>query len=217
MRSPIVFRPVATVKPSRREKAARTRAKILDAAHDEFCERGFHGATITSIAARAGVAPQTIYFVFHTKPALISAVIDRRVMGDDEPVVPQATPWWREMVAAPDAATALRTFVAGALPLFARAALVSEVLKAAALTDDELQVVHAGHERLRREGFGEVVDALAAKGTLRAGLDRDRAVDVLLTIFGDATYVELTRACGWSDDQVLAWMQDTLPRLLLAD
>ena len=40
---------------------------------------------------------------------------------------------------------------------------------------------------------------------------------MLLTVLGDATYVELTRACGWSDDQVLAWMQDALPRLLLAD
>jgi AcrR family transcriptional regulator len=213
----IVFRPVATVKPSRREKTARTRAKILDAAHDEFCERGFHGATVTSIAARAGVAPQTIYFVFHTKAALISAVIDRRVMGDDDPIPPQAAPWWQEMVAAPDPRAALRAFVAGALPVFARAALVSEVLKAAALTDDELRVVHEGHERLRREGFGEVVDGLIAKGSLRAGLDRDRAVDVLLTVLGDGTYVELTRTCGWSDDQVLDWLQEALPRLLLAD
>ncbi len=208
---------MATVKPSRREKAARTRATILDAAHDEFCERGFHGATVASIATRAGVAPQTIYFVFHTKTALISAVIDRRVMGDDDPLPPQATPWWHEMEAAPDARDALHIFVAGALPLFARAALVSEVLKAAALTDDELRAVHDGHERLRREGFGEVVDGLAAKGRLRETLDRDRAVDVLLTVLGDATYVELTRTCGWSDNQVLAWMQETLPRLLLAD
>ncbi len=217
MRYPIVFRPVATVKPSRREKAAQTRAKILDAAHDEFCERGFHGATVTSIAARAGVAPQTIYFVFHTKTELISAVIDRRVMGDDDPLLPQATPWWREMMAAPDAVTALRIFVAGALPLFARAALVSEVLKAAALTDDELRVVHEGTSDCGARASARSSTGLPPRVRLRQTLDRDRAVDVLLTVLGDATYVELTRTCGWSDEQVLAWMQDALPRLLLAD
>ena len=210
----IVFLPVATVKPSRREKSAATRAKILDAAHDEFCERGFHGATVTSIAKRAGVAPQTVYFVFKTKAVLISAVIDARVLGDD-PTPPQETLWWREMHEAPDASSALRAFVAGALPVFARAALISEVLTAASLADEELRAVYDGHERLRREGFAEVVDVLAAKGPLRQGLGRDRAVDVLLTVLGDRTYVELTRDHGWSDDELLAWFQDALVRLLL--
>ena len=73
---------MADVKTSRREKAARTRARIIEAAHAEFLERGFHGATVTSIAKRAKVAPQTVYFVFHTKAELISAVIDAAVMGE---------------------------------------------------------------------------------------------------------------------------------------
>ena len=211
-----MFLPVATVKPSRREKSAATRAKILTAAHEEFCERGFHGATVTSIAKRAGVAPQTIYFVFRTKAVLISAVIDRQVMGE-EPTPPQETVWWREMHQATDAAGALRAFVAGVVPVFARAAMISEVLTAAALTDDELRATYDGHERLRREGYAEVVDVLAAKGSLRPGLGREQAVDVLLTVLGDRAYVDLTRDHGWSDDQLLAWLQDALPRLLLAD
>ena len=76
---------MADVKISRREKAARTRAAIIEAAHAEFLERGFHGATVVSIAERAGVASQTVYFVFHTKAELISAVIDAAVMGEVRP------------------------------------------------------------------------------------------------------------------------------------
>ena len=41
-----------------------------------FVEKGYHGATVASIAARAGVATQTVYYVFNTKAALISAAID---------------------------------------------------------------------------------------------------------------------------------------------
>ena len=76
-----VARAMADVKSSRREKAAQTRARIVEAAHAEFLDNGFHGATIASVARRAGVATQTVYFVFHTKAELISAVIDAMVMA----------------------------------------------------------------------------------------------------------------------------------------
>ena len=66
----------ADVKGPRRRRAEATRQKILRAAHEEFVERGYHGATIASIARRAGVATQTVYFVFHTKTELVSAAID---------------------------------------------------------------------------------------------------------------------------------------------
>lgn len=204
------------VKGSRREKAALTRLRILDAAALEFAENGYHGATIASIARRAGVAPQTIYFVFHTKSALISALIDRLVMGDD-PVVPQQTEWWAAMVAAPDAASALRHFVVGAGPLFSRASMISEILRAAALTDAEVQETHEMHEQLRREGFREVIDLLATKGSLKEGLTPERATDVMLVVYGDATHVLFTRDHGWSHDEYVAWVSATLPGLLLED
>src|SRR5688500_4391656 len=92
------------VKGSRREKAEATRRRIVRAAHAEFIEQGFHGATVAAIAKRAGVAPQTVYFVFNTKPELISAVIDTAVMGVEEPIAPEQMPWFAEMLAEPNAA-----------------------------------------------------------------------------------------------------------------
>ena len=206
---------MADVKTSRRAKAAQTRARIIEAAHGEFLERGFHGATVASVAKRAGVATQTVYFVFHTKADLISAVIDTAVMGESD-LPPELTDWWRAMEAEPDAAEALRLFVRGAADAFERASAISLVLAAAALTDGELMARLHKHEQLRRTGFRAVVDGIAVKGPLRDGLDAASATDVFLTVYGDATYHAFRSEHGWTQDQVVDWLADALPRLLLA-
>ena len=217
MLSATILLVVDVVKASgRRDKSRETRRRILRAAHEEFLERGYHGATIASIARRAGVATQTVYFVFHTKAELISAVIDAAVMGAQDEV-PQETPWWDQMLAAASAGDALRTFVHGAAPLFARASAVSEVLRGAALTDPELRTTLAEHDELQRAAYRQVIDAVAAKGPLRPGLEPDAATDILLTVLGDGTYVYLTTVRAWPHDAVVAWLADALPRLLLAD
>ncbi|UUZ61537.1 TetR/AcrR family transcriptional regulator [Nocardioides sp. B-3] len=207
---------MSQIKSSRREKAAATRRTIVRAAHAEFVEQGFHGATVTAIAKRAGVAPQTVYFVFSNKSALISAAIDTAVMGEDAPTEPQLMPWFGAMLAEPDAAESLRIFVRGSADIFAGAAGLAEVLRAAALTDEEVRRTHLSHERLREEGFRRVVDMLAGKGPLCDGLTPKAATDVLLTVLGDSTYHLLTTERGWSHEQVVNWWTDTLPRLLLA-
>jgi AcrR family transcriptional regulator len=207
---------MSAVKVSRREKAEATRRTIVRAAHTEFVEQGFHGATVTAIAKRAGVAPQTIYFVFSNKSALISAAIDTAVMGEGEPLAPQETPWFAAMLAEPDAPESLRIFVRGSAEIFARAAGLAEVLRAAALTDEEVRRTYLAHETLRADGFRQVIDMLATKGQLREGLTPKSATDVLLTVLGDSTYHLLTTERGWSQEQVVDWWVGTLPTLLLA-
>jgi TetR/AcrR family transcriptional regulator len=59
------------------------RAQILDAAFEEFSEKGFKGATIKSIARAAGLqSPALIYWYFPDKEALF-----REVLGAKVPVV----------------------------------------------------------------------------------------------------------------------------------
>ncbi len=213
-----MLRGVSSVKASpRRARAHRTRRSILDAACAEFVERGYHGATIASIAARAGVAAQTVYFVFHTKAELVSEVIDDRVLGPDAPEDPQASAWWGAMTAAPTAKAVLEAFVHGAAPLLDRAAPVSEVVRAAAATDDEVRAVHDKHDSLQRAGYRRVVELMAARGPLGHGLTVDTATDVLLTLCGDGVWVQLTRDRGWTADQVVDWLRTTVPAAILAE
>lgn len=199
----------------RRERAEDTRRRILKAAQVEFVERGFHGATIASIAKRAGVAAQTVYFVFHTKASLISAAIDALVMGEDDPVIPQDTAWWAAMRTDPDAAASLRHMIRGAAPIFARASVLGEILRSAAITDDEVRTTHEHHERLRREGFREVVEVISTKSALRKPLTVDSATDVLMTMYSDTTYYLMTREHGWTDERYVDWLCDVLPTVLL--
>lgn len=58
------------------ERAVRTRRAILSAARDEFAGKGFHGARIDAIAARARVNKQRIYANFRSKAGLFAAVLE---------------------------------------------------------------------------------------------------------------------------------------------
>jgi len=63
-----------TAKPSIREGNERV---ILAAAEALFAERGFGGATMAAIAARAGVPKPNIHYYFPTKERLYRAVVEQ--------------------------------------------------------------------------------------------------------------------------------------------
>jgi AcrR family transcriptional regulator len=56
--------------PSRAQSKALTRAKLLEAARDVFIATGYRGATLDSIAARAGFTKGAVYWHFPNKQAL---------------------------------------------------------------------------------------------------------------------------------------------------
>ncbi len=55
--------------------AARTRARIMEAARDEFAARGFAGARMAAIAERAGIVKQLLYHYFASKDVLFEATV----------------------------------------------------------------------------------------------------------------------------------------------
>ena len=57
-----------------REKAQRRR-EILDAARQEFFERGFHRPTVGDVAARAEVSKGTIYLYFESKETILAHLL----------------------------------------------------------------------------------------------------------------------------------------------
>ncbi|HEX6515018.1 MAG TPA: TetR family transcriptional regulator [Nocardioidaceae bacterium] len=61
----------------RQRDAERSRQRLLAAALDEFSERGYAGARVGSIAARAGVNPQLITYYFGGKRGLYDALSRR--------------------------------------------------------------------------------------------------------------------------------------------
>src|SRR5947209_13283664 len=64
--------------PGQRQRdAERSRAALLDAAEAEFAQRGFAGARVEAIAARAGLNKQLISYYFGGKQALYDAIVQR--------------------------------------------------------------------------------------------------------------------------------------------
>jgi AcrR family transcriptional regulator len=58
--------------------AARTRAKIMEAARDEFAAHGLAGARIEAIARRAGLSKQLLYHYFPSKEALFQEILEHK-------------------------------------------------------------------------------------------------------------------------------------------
>lgn len=67
--------PASEGKAPRTPRGERTLRKILDAARDEFGDRGFSDSSVVGITQRAGVALGTFYTYFDSKEALFQALV----------------------------------------------------------------------------------------------------------------------------------------------
>ena len=66
---------VSDAKTPRTERGRKTLRKLLDAAAEEFGEKGFHEASVSSITRRAGMALGSFYTYFDSKDALFRALV----------------------------------------------------------------------------------------------------------------------------------------------
>lgn len=199
----------------RRARADHTRAAIIKAATEEFRGSGYHGTTMAAIARRARVAVQTVYFVFHTKPALLTAAIDSAVMGEDDPAPPERTSWWQAATTTSDGREAIELFVINVAEINTRTAVLDRVAVAAATTDPEIVDLIAHHESLRTQGFRTYVETLGSRGLLRENLDPAEATDVLLTLAGADVFLNFTAERGWALERYVTWTSEALCSLLL--
>ena len=98
----------AVSKAPRTARGRRTLRLILDAAAEEFGERGYHDGSIARIAARAGVAIGSFYTYFDSKEAVFRALVADMSRQVREHVVPH-------ILAAPDRLSGERAGIAAYL------------------------------------------------------------------------------------------------------
>src|SRR5580700_4935281 len=154
--------------PHRRDENARV--AVLHAADDLLVERGFGGVTIEGIAARAGVAKQTIYRWW---PSKVEVLLDTLIEDSQESLVLPATG-----SAIEDARQYLRrlaAFITGDPAGQVLLALIGE-----AQHDREMAgIFHARYLDPRRRLEQAMLARGVAAGELPPGLDIDRALDAL--------------------------------------
>jgi AcrR family transcriptional regulator len=201
--------------PRRAEQARETRRRILLAAHGLFVEHGYASTTIATIAKRAGVAPETVYAAFGSKPALLQELIGVAVRGDDDPqpLLERSGP--KAVREAPDQRAQLRLFAADITTILERVGPLFEVLAGAAGAEPDIAALHRNAVKARVRNLRVMVEWLAAKGPLRDGLTLETAAETVNAITSPQVYGLLTRERGWSRRRFVAWLAETLEAVLL--
>ena len=144
-------------KAPRTARGERTRRKILDAALDEFGERGFGEASIVGITTRAQVALGTFYTYFDSKEALFRALV-RDMSGKVRDAVAPA------LSEAADLFDGERRALAAFLRFAAENKQVYRIIDEAEFVDSEAFRVHYETTAAR---IASRLDAAARKGELR--------------------------------------------------
>lgn len=202
--------------PRRREQAAATRRAILEAAQALFERDGYAGTSMAAIAAAAGVATKTVYLAVETKPALLRAVWNRCLRGDEDDVPVPMREWYQEVLRESDPARKLRLNARNVTAVRGRIARIREVIRTAAPAEPEIQALW---DRIQREFYDtqrRILEGIDPRA-LREGGDLDRAADVLYALNDPATYYLLVHDRGWSPEAYERWLGEVLCRELLAE
>lgn len=200
----------------RAEQTAMTRRRILHVAGRLFVERGYLGATLAGVAEAAGVSVQTVYNVVGGKAALLKAVYDVTIAGDDEPVPMADRPMVRAVREAGDARECLAGYAAMGRVLGERALpLVTTMLAQAAMGDADLRAFADVIESERAAGNHSVAAHVADRFGLRAELDVAEAADVLWALTAPELADRLVRRRGWGWERFEQWQAAAMADLLL--
>ncbi|HEY5698001.1 MAG TPA: TetR/AcrR family transcriptional regulator [Acidimicrobiales bacterium] len=202
-------------KDGRRQRSVRTRARVVDAGERLFLDRGYLETTIEAVADVAGVAPQTVYYVFGTKRNLLAAVLDASIAGDVEPVAVLERPWFDEFGTADDPTSAVERLVEASVAILARASPIYEVIRQAA-ADPDVGVLLQENRRRRRDDQRRLIEVLGRSGHLRPGLDVDTAADVFYGLLNEEVFLLLTGDCGWEVDRFRGWATSLMRHQLVA-
>lgn len=206
---------VKTSRPTRSARALETRMRMLSAARTEFSSRGYAATTMSEIAERAGVAVQTLYYTFRTKGLLLREVMEAAAGGDADPGPISDRRWLAEIMSSPNPQRILALSAEHASAVYERAAPLWPAIRAAALTDPDVDRYWREVADSRRLGMGRVVGKIAASGALRPGLSPETATDLMYTLAGHNTFQDLVIDAHWPAADYKAWLFTTLVQQLL--
>ena len=166
---------------SRAERTLATRRRMVRAAYDLFCSRGYLGTTVSAVAEEAGVAVPTVYYTFGTKATLLREALGAAIVGFDlwreppqEPIdIAEVLPWhawWAEFEVAATSEEALDIFLTQGVGILQRVGPLIAAMHGATGDAEAAEVVRIAEER-RVDSYRQAVRVIAGKpGGLRRGV-----------------------------------------------
>jgi AcrR family transcriptional regulator len=187
---------------------------VCDAARRLFSAKGYLATSIDDIAAEAGVARPTVFTAVGPKPAILKAVVDQAIAGDDQAIPVADRRWFTEAIDEPDPRRAIGLHARNLCDIQQRFALLLHALETAAAVDADAAALHTEIRRQRRVGIAGIAADIAAKATLRC--DEQTLTDMLVALPHDA-YRRLVHEAGWPVEKFRTWLADLVERVCLMD
>lgn len=199
---------------SREEAAQLTRRRIVESARRLFLERGYAATAVNDIARAAGVSPQTVYSRVGGKAAVLKAVYDITLAGDDDPVPMAERPEFRRMVGAVDAAALFAAYATVARALLSRLRPLLVLVHGARAVEPDLDELARTGAAERRAGAEAFAANTVARGFTRAGLSEEAVVELVWVLNSPEAYLLLVREGGLDDDGYERWLARALTAAL---
>jgi AcrR family transcriptional regulator len=191
-----------------------TRLKVIEAAKGLFIDHGYPATTLEAVADAADVALPTLYRLFGSKRALLKAVLDTSLGGDDEPIAFGDRPEQQQARAESDPTAIVHAFARICRQLMERSSEMFHVLSTAAQVDPEIAQLDNEIRRQRHTGQSRIVAALVAKNLLDPDLNVSEAEDIAYAALSPEVHRILTVERGWTADQYERWLTRALRSLL---
>lgn len=199
-----VKRPYDTT--GRREQARARRLAVVMAARELFERDGFRRTTLVAIADAAGVSVESVYKNFGSKTAVVKAVFDLVIAGDDEEVPIAERPATQLIREEPDARRKIAMFVDGLVQRLARSAKVQILIRDGRHVDDALTPVWDALNVEGLTGMTMLGRHLLDTGQLREGIELEEVRDLLWNYLAIDHYERLVLAQHWTHERYRRWL-----------
>jgi AcrR family transcriptional regulator len=197
----------------RQAQARRNREAILDAAQQQFLDRGYAATPVAAIAAQVGVSVETVYKAFGGKPGLVRAIYERGLTGRGTIPAYQRSDAMRERATDPE--LIMRNWGALTAEVASVVTPIRLLMRSAAATDPEMAALLAASDDERLERMRHHARLLRQRGYLRQGVTLAEATDVLWTCSSVELYELLVLKRGWSMPRFAELVADLMIATLL--
>ena len=165
-----------------KEEALETRERLLDAALDLFCEKGFSQTRLSDVADRIGMTRGALYWHFKDKIALLIGLLEK--LQDRE------TQLARKQVPTVETLSDLKAYFVAHARVLKEDAMCRKLLffisQQMEWSVEMREAIHEEASHLRERPFSEISETLAKAeqaGELRAGTDLNQVADLLIGIW----------------------------------
>jgi len=193
--------------PLRARQAEQTRRSVLDAAARLFSTVGWAATTLTSVAAEAGTAVETVYAGFGSKSGLLTATIDAALVGDDAPIPLAERPEFKQLAhgGQPERLRAAARVVA---VVHERSVPLLRALHEAAASDPSCARRWEKYEADRRIEIRRGLTLVVQRQVVAS------LVDAVWAISSPEVFAKLVLDRGWSRRRYESWLVATVAAML---